>query len=188
MSISDKVYNLTPYMKYHPGGVDELMKAAGINATDLFNLVHPWVNFQSMLEKCVVGNYINPKKESASATAGVGSAKNENKNVNLKASTQFNSKIDPNKAPSLDSYQTIEKVVFVIYTRNLNEVFNEFVMIDKNTLLNQLILNIYLYDILYEYTIGKFTSITYFIGNFYCFKNKISFIVLPALVSNHYDG
>jgi cytochrome-b5 reductase len=37
--ILDKVYNVTPYMKYHPGGVDELMKGAGMNATDLFNQV-----------------------------------------------------------------------------------------------------------------------------------------------------
>ncbi len=36
----DKVYNITAYMKYHPGGVDELMRGAGINATNLFNEVN----------------------------------------------------------------------------------------------------------------------------------------------------
>lgn len=33
------VYNVTPYMDYHPGGEDELMKAAGIDGTDLFDQV-----------------------------------------------------------------------------------------------------------------------------------------------------
>jgi len=27
-------------MEYHPGGVDELMRGAGIDATDLFNQVY----------------------------------------------------------------------------------------------------------------------------------------------------
>lgn len=31
------VYNVTPYMDYHPGGEEELMKAAGIDGTDLFD-------------------------------------------------------------------------------------------------------------------------------------------------------
>lgn len=33
------VYNVTPYMDYHPGGEEELMKAAGIDGTDLFDQV-----------------------------------------------------------------------------------------------------------------------------------------------------
>lgn len=33
------VYNVTPYMEYHPGGEDELMKAAGTDGTDLFDQV-----------------------------------------------------------------------------------------------------------------------------------------------------
>ncbi|XP_077567976.1 cytochrome b5 reductase 4 isoform X2 [Stigmatopora nigra] len=38
-SIRGMVYNVTPYMDYHPGGEDELMKAAGIDGTDLFEQV-----------------------------------------------------------------------------------------------------------------------------------------------------
>ena len=37
-------------MDYHPGGWDELMKGAGVDATDLFNEVHRWVNYESMLQ------------------------------------------------------------------------------------------------------------------------------------------
>lgn len=36
---SGMVYNVTPYMDYHPGGEEELMKAAGIDGTDLFDQV-----------------------------------------------------------------------------------------------------------------------------------------------------
>ena len=33
------VYNITPYLEYHPGGIPEIMKGAGIDATQLFNEV-----------------------------------------------------------------------------------------------------------------------------------------------------
>lgn len=36
---SGMVYNVTPYMDYHPGGEEELMKAAGMDGTDLFDQV-----------------------------------------------------------------------------------------------------------------------------------------------------
>ncbi|KAK4372148.1 hypothetical protein RND71_007532 [Anisodus tanguticus] len=49
------VYNITPYMKFHPGGVDMLMKAVGKDCTALFNKYHTWVNAEFMLEKCLVG-------------------------------------------------------------------------------------------------------------------------------------
>jgi len=52
-----KVYNLTPYMKFHPGGESELMKGAGRerDAERLFFEVHPWVNWEGMLGECLVG-------------------------------------------------------------------------------------------------------------------------------------
>lgn len=34
------VYNVTAYMEFHPGGESELMRAAGIDSTDLFDQVH----------------------------------------------------------------------------------------------------------------------------------------------------
>ena len=37
--LAGKVYNMTPYMKFHPGGVDELMRGAGKDCTILFNEV-----------------------------------------------------------------------------------------------------------------------------------------------------
>jgi len=38
------VYNVTPYLDYHPGGVDEIMRGAGIDATVLFQETHAWVS------------------------------------------------------------------------------------------------------------------------------------------------
>lgn len=53
--LDGKVYNMTPYLKFHPGGVADLMLSAGGDCTDLFNEKHPWVNGHSMLEKCFIG-------------------------------------------------------------------------------------------------------------------------------------
>lgn len=50
-----KVYNITPYLHYHPGGVKELMRAAGKDGTDLFMEYHAWVNAELMLEGCLIG-------------------------------------------------------------------------------------------------------------------------------------
>ena len=50
-----KVYNITQYMHYHPGGVPMLMKGAGKDSTKLFNRYHAWVNLESMLGKCLMG-------------------------------------------------------------------------------------------------------------------------------------
>lgn len=32
-----KVYNVTPYLKYHPGGIAEVMRARGKDGTELFS-------------------------------------------------------------------------------------------------------------------------------------------------------
>jgi cytochrome-b5 reductase len=45
------VYNITQYLDYHPGGVDEIMKGAGIDATALFQEIHSWVNKNNLLGK-----------------------------------------------------------------------------------------------------------------------------------------
>ncbi|KAG8981187.1 hypothetical protein FRC05_004088 [Tulasnella sp. 425] len=50
-----KVYNITPYLPYHPGGEKELMRVAGRDGTKLFALTHSWVNLDYMLDGCMVG-------------------------------------------------------------------------------------------------------------------------------------
>lgn len=55
IAIRGIVFNVTQYMDFHPGGIDELMRGVGKDATKLFESVHAWVNYQSILQKCVVG-------------------------------------------------------------------------------------------------------------------------------------
>jgi cytochrome b involved in lipid metabolism len=53
--LNGKVYNITPYLPFHPGGQGELMRAAGRDGSKLFGEIHPWVNWEAMLEACLVG-------------------------------------------------------------------------------------------------------------------------------------
>ena len=44
------MYSITRYLPYHPGGPDELMRAAGEDSTSLFAEVHAWVNPEAILK------------------------------------------------------------------------------------------------------------------------------------------
>jgi len=59
MAIKGKVYNVTPYLEFHPGGPIELLRGAGIDATEAYEEIHPWVNEQSFLKDCLVGFVAN---------------------------------------------------------------------------------------------------------------------------------
>lgn len=54
-AIKGRVYNITPYLKFHPGGVNELMKCAGTDGTFLFNKYHAWVSAERILDGCLIG-------------------------------------------------------------------------------------------------------------------------------------
>ncbi len=58
-----KVYNITPYLPYHPGGEPEMMRCAGRDGTRLFSEVHPWVNWEGMLGECCLGIAVGEEKE-----------------------------------------------------------------------------------------------------------------------------
>ena len=52
-----KVYDITNYLEYHPGG-EKIMLGAGIDCTQLYNKYHRWVNGHAMLSNCCVGQYV----------------------------------------------------------------------------------------------------------------------------------
>ncbi|KAL3465475.1 hypothetical protein BJX64DRAFT_252483 [Aspergillus heterothallicus] len=54
-SYQGKVYNITPYLPFHPGGKGELLRGAGKDSGKLFLEIHPWVNWDAILGPCLVG-------------------------------------------------------------------------------------------------------------------------------------
>ncbi|KAJ5094583.1 hypothetical protein N7456_010444 [Penicillium angulare] len=54
-SYQGKVYNISPYLPYHPGGKGELLRGAGKDSGKLFQEIHPWVNWDGILGECMVG-------------------------------------------------------------------------------------------------------------------------------------
>lgn len=54
-SYQNKVYNITPFLPFHPGGEGELLRGAGKDSAKLFLEYHPWVNWDGMLGECLVG-------------------------------------------------------------------------------------------------------------------------------------
>lgn len=53
--INGKVFNITMYVDFHPGGANEIMKGAGRDGTALFNKYHRWVSVDRMLSACFIG-------------------------------------------------------------------------------------------------------------------------------------
>lgn len=58
-----KVYNVTQYMDFHPGGKKMLMSVAGKDSTALYDKYHRWVNAESILAKAIVGILVDDPDE-----------------------------------------------------------------------------------------------------------------------------
>ncbi|KAI9924708.1 hypothetical protein ASPWEDRAFT_59810 [Aspergillus wentii DTO 134E9] len=54
-SYQGKVFNIQPYVPFHPGGKGELLRGAGKDSGKLFMEIHPWVNWDAILGECLVG-------------------------------------------------------------------------------------------------------------------------------------
>lgn len=65
MALNGKVYNITPYAEFHPGGIPELMRGAARDGTKLFGEIHPWVNYETMLSACLVGLLVEEPSEAS---------------------------------------------------------------------------------------------------------------------------
>ncbi|XP_032007999.1 cytochrome b5 reductase 4 isoform X4 [Hylobates moloch] len=108
------VYNVSPYMEYHPGGEDELMRAAGSDGTELFDQVHRWVNYESMLKECLVGRM-------AIKPAVLKDYREEEKKVlnGMLPKSQVTDTLakEGPSYPSYDWFQTDSLVTIAIYTK-----------------------------------------------------------------------
>ena len=82
IAINGKVYNMTEYLKFHPGGKNVLLSTAGQDGTERFSMLffhsfsllhllplpffslttkeafHSWVNYEFILSKCYVGKLV----------------------------------------------------------------------------------------------------------------------------------
>ncbi|KAL2438742.1 hypothetical protein ABEF95_013546 [Exophiala dermatitidis] len=66
-----RVYNITPYVPFHPGGAGEIMRGAGKDSVKLFMEVHPWVNWDGMLSECLVGILVGDEEETDDRSGGL---------------------------------------------------------------------------------------------------------------------
>ncbi|XP_069503185.1 cytochrome b5 reductase 4 [Ambystoma mexicanum] len=143
--IRGHVYNVTPYMEYHPGGEEELMKAAGSDGTDLFDRVHRWVNYESMLKECHIGRmsarpvaiskdfHLKRTEEKTTANGVL-----DNRNI-VEA-------IAKDLPPRYDWFQTDSALTVAVYTK-LKHLESEMVTVDLvgSTLRAEIIIEDYSY-------------------------------------------
>jgi cytochrome b involved in lipid metabolism len=66
-----KVYNISPYVPFHPGGAGEILRGAGKDSLKLFMEVHPWVNWDGMLSECLVGILVGEDEQTTSNSGGL---------------------------------------------------------------------------------------------------------------------
>jgi cytochrome b involved in lipid metabolism len=101
MALRGKVFNVTKYLSYHPGGPEELMSVAGKDATREFDKIHKWVSIDGFLAKCYVGDLVvsgsggggdgggDEDEESAESNHGGGSSSSSNGRKSAGASAEL---------------------------------------------------------------------------------------------------
>ena len=119
--------------------------------------VHPWVNLQSMLEKCLVGNLV-PNQADEDDQKKIDIKRKSLNNLNKKPSLE-NVVVQPaisKEIPVLDSYQTIETVHIVLYTKCKNlkaDCLTIDKLDEKNP--NNIVLFVYTTNDVYKYDLGN---------------------------------
>ena len=56
-SFKGYVYNMTPYLSIHPGGVKTIMECAGKDMTEKFNARHPYIS-ANLIAKVKIGKLV----------------------------------------------------------------------------------------------------------------------------------
>ena len=124
--------------------------------------MHPWVNLQSMLEKCLVGNLVQSQSSDETslndATSDLSVKTDNKKSIKLTKNVSLEKETKPilsKEIPVLDSYQTAESVSIVLYTKCKNLKDNCLTVDksdEKNT--NNIILFLYTLNGVYKYALG----------------------------------
>ncbi|XP_041354082.1 cytochrome b5 reductase 4-like [Gigantopelta aegis] len=127
IAIRGKVYNITPYLEFHSGGIDELMRGAGIDGTQLFDEIHKWVNAETMLEKCYVGTLKSAIASRKGSLSSRGSNKSNTAATNLLKLTPPPQVVEK---PKYEWYQNTKCVIIVVYTMTRG-MQSEMVTIDR---------------------------------------------------------
>ncbi|KAL6448132.1 hypothetical protein ACFW04_000269 [Cataglyphis niger] len=148
IAIRGVVFNVTRYMDFHPGGVDELMRGVGKDATKLFENVHAWVNYQSILQKCVVGRLSRGASSTSSTSSitekSVSSANNRSSvTLDLSKSSTAQKIAEENSTDSLninmDWRQTSNSITFFYQTiRNFPGVYYQLQRLSDSKLIFKL--------------------------------------------------
>ncbi len=53
--LNGRVYDISKYSPYHPGGLKTLLMVAGRDGTKLFNQIHSFVNIEALIGKFCIG-------------------------------------------------------------------------------------------------------------------------------------
>lgn len=126
--IRGHVYNVTPYMEYHPGGEEELMKAAGADGTDLFDQVHRWVNYESMLKECLIGR-MSTKPATIAKEFNSRTTKDKKPMNGVLGDGRVVEACTKDSPPRYDWFQTENAVTVAIYTKQ-KDLESEFMTVD----------------------------------------------------------
>lgn len=88
-----KVYDVSMYMDFHPGGKKELMKGAGRDCTELYDKIHPWVNADGLIGSLCLGPLVPD-------TGGTSSARNRHEEGARQDSDSEDEVPPPRRGPS----------------------------------------------------------------------------------------
>ena len=80
MVLRGRVYNVSPYLQYHPGGSQILEECLGGDATALFERYHAWVNIDTLVGPLLLGS-VGPAEMGEIAEIEEGSSDDDSEEV-----------------------------------------------------------------------------------------------------------
>ncbi|XP_046629743.1 cytochrome b5 reductase 4 isoform X1 [Neodiprion virginianus] len=116
IAIRGIVYNVTRYIDFHPGGMPELMKGVGKDATKLFDDVHAWVNYQSILQKCIVGRLNRFAGETSAPPVKIVSPSSTSSGLLSRCIKQRSTSETTTPHPKMDWIQTSNTITLFYYS------------------------------------------------------------------------